>query len=180
MKRPLDRGKRPRRILGHHENCLDSGFSLLELLVVMLIMSVAMGLFLGYNHAQRDTARLRSAANEAAQFLRMAQGFALLEGRDNECVYVPAGHRLREKLRGRELVLPDVVRLIAQEQGPDGEEQVSVALFYADGSARADALTLAAGERKMALWVDPVLGEVQVDRGADAPVDLAAVAAVDG
>lgn len=142
---------------------LKNGFSLLELLVVMLIMSIALGLFLGYNFAQRDTAQLRSAANEAVQFLRMAQGFALLEGTDNECLYLSEGHLLRESLRGRELTLPEVVRLVPGDQVSRNEDVLSMAMFYSDGSARADVITLTVDDWKMVLTVDPILGDTSME-----------------
>ena len=143
---------------------LQNGFSLLELLVVMLIMSIALGLFLGYNYSQRDTAMLRSAVNETRQFLRMAQGFAILEGRDNECLYLSEGHVLRESLRGRELALPDVVRLdVEDDQRPRNEEHALVALFYGDGSALGNTVKLSAANLDMLITIDPILGETRVD-----------------
>lgn len=140
------------------------GFSLLELLVVMLIMSIALGVFLGYNHSQRETVKLRSAVNETRQFLRMAQGFAILEGRDNECLYVSEGHALQESLRGRKLALPDVVRLNVEDDPPArNDDHLLVTLFYGDGSALGATVKLSAANLEMLITVDPILGDTSVD-----------------
>ncbi len=141
----------------------ENGFSLLELLVVMLIISVALGIFLGYNYAQRDTVMLRSAVSETRQFLRLAQGYALLEGRNNECVFLPLEHLLRETLRGRELTLPENVRLSANDLEPLDDEHLRVTVFFADGSSLGGRLMLAAAEREMVIRIDPVLGETHLE-----------------
>jgi len=137
------------------------GFSLLELLVVMLIMSVTMGLFLGYNHGQQGTVQMRAAANESRQFLRLAQGYALLEGRDNTCLYQAGGHLLTENLRGRELRLPEKVRfsLAGEDSLPDANATITV--FYADGSSQGGEFILAAEGQEVRLRIDPVLGEAE-------------------
>ncbi len=144
-----------------------SGFSLLELLVVMVIMSVSMGVFLGYNYNQRDSVRLRSAAGETTQFLRLAQGFALLESRDNACVYDTRSHVLREKLRGRELALPEVVTVsldgVAGRGGGQAGEELPVTLFYADGSSQGGDILFTAAGVEVRVRIDPVLGEARVE-----------------
>ncbi len=144
-----------------------SGFSLLELLVVMVIMSVGLGVFLGYNYTQRDTVRLRSAAGETTQFLRLAQGFALLESRDNACVYDTRAHVLREKLRGRELALPEVVTVsldgASGRGGGQAGEELLVTLFYADGSSQGGDILFAAAGTEVRVRIDPVLGEARVE-----------------
>ncbi len=141
----------------------ENGFSLLELLVVMLIISVSLGIFLGYNYTQRDTVMLRSTVSEARQFLRMAQGFALLEGRDNACVYQPQEHLLRETLRGRELILPEIVRVSTDDLQPLGDANLLVTTFFADGSALGGRLKLAVADREMVIRVDPILGETHLE-----------------
>jgi prepilin-type N-terminal cleavage/methylation domain-containing protein len=138
-----------------------SGFSLLELLVVMLIMSVTMGLFLGYNHGQQGTVQMRAAANESRQFLRLAQGYALLEGRDNTCLYQTQGHVLTETLRGRELQLPEKVRLTVGDEASLSDANATVTVFYADGSSQGGEFSLAAEGQEVRLRIDPVLGEAE-------------------
>jgi prepilin-type N-terminal cleavage/methylation domain-containing protein len=140
-----------------------SGFSLMELLVVMLIISIASGVFLGYNYRQRDSVRLRSAAGEVRQFLRVVQGHAVLEGRDNTCQYRIGEHTLVEALRGRKLALPESVTLDLEGQRLE-EEAVVLARFFADGSAEAGRIVLAAAGQNIIVIIDPVLGEVHVEQ----------------
>lgn len=139
------------------------GFSLLELLVVMLIISVSMGVFLGYNYRHRDAAILRSTSGELQQFLRVCRGYAILEGRDNSCIYLQEEHRIREVLRGREMVLPEIVS-VSLGDGDPLDAETTLAVFYGDGSALTKGIELQASAQKVLLTIDPILGEVNLER----------------
>ena len=131
------------------------GFRLLELLVV----------FLGFNYSAKDSVELKAAA-EAGQFFRVARGYALIEGADNECVYLHQGHLLRETLRGRELELPEAVRLVlgdGEHPGVGEEDGMSLAVFFADGSAQGEDIRLSAAGRTLRLRIAPVLGEARLE-----------------
>lgn len=143
--------------------CGSRGFSLLELLAVLLIIAVATGVFLGYNYTQRDTVQLRSAVGELRQFLRLAQGYALLEGRENMCVYDDQQHVFREMLRGRELPLPEAVAINLNDADVHEDATRSVTRFYPDGSAQGGQVRLSAAGLELTLSIDPVLGETSVE-----------------
>ena len=130
-----------------------------------MIMSISLGVFLGFNYSAKDSVELKAAAAEAGQFFRVARGYALIEGADNECVYLHQGHLLRETLRGRELELPEAVRLVSgdgEHPGVGEEEGMSLAVFFADGSAQGEAIRLSAAGRGLRLRIDPVLGEARL------------------
>lgn len=141
----------------------SSGFSLLELLAVLLIIAVATGVFLGYNYTQRDTVQLRSAMGELRQFLRLAQGYALLEGQENECVYDVQSHVFRESLRGRELPLPEVVVVDLSDLEAGQDVSRFITLFYPDGSSQGGMIRLGAAGQELTVRIDPVLGDTTVE-----------------
>lgn len=139
------------------------GFSLLELLAVLLIISVATGVFFGYNYTQRDTVRLRSAVGELRQFLRLAQGYALLEGQENVCVYDGQKHVFRETLRNRELALPEAATVGLDDADGGTETPRFVTRFYPDGSATGGTVHLSAAGLELTVRIDPVLGDTSVE-----------------
>lgn len=138
----------------------SKGFTLLELLVATLIMTLSLGLFLGYNFRQRDMVQLRAAAQDVLQWMRASRGHALLEGQDNLGVYHVHEHRFFSALRDRSLVLPEAVQVdLAVEESRDA---VPVFLFYADGSAQRSQVVLRIEDRVVKIMIDPVLGEAAI------------------
>ncbi len=134
------------------------GFSLLELVVVLLIISISAGLFLGINFRQKESIELRSFASELSQFMRTARSHALLEGRDNLCRYHPDKGEVVQTLKGKSLSLPAGVELVfADDRGSDRV----FAEFFADGSMVVDEFILRAGEHRMVPKADPFLGRVK-------------------
>ncbi len=140
----------------------SAGFTLMELLIVALIMTMSMGVFLGYNFRQRDAVQLRSAAREVHQWMRASRSHALLEGAENMGKYHVQEHVLRSNLRDHTLSLPEAVEV----KLVDGEarDSVPVLLFYADGSAERSSVVLRIEDREITILVDPVLGETHIVR----------------
>lgn len=132
----------------------------MELLVAALIMTISMGLFLGYNFRQRDMIQLRSTARDVHQWIRAARSHALLEGQDNIGVYHVQEHRLRSALRDRHLDLPEAVKVELVEG--ESRDIVPVIYFYADGSAERSQVVLRNEDRSIRVMVDPVLGEAVI------------------
>lgn len=132
----------------------------MELLVVVLIMTMSMSLFLGYNFRQRDMVQLRSAARDVHQWMRASRSHALVQGQDNLGEYDVRGHELRSSLRERTLNLPDAVRLVLAEGESRGV--VPVFHFFADGSAERSQVVLRIEDREIKILVDPVLGETSI------------------
>ncbi len=133
------------------------GFSLLELLVVLLIISVAGGLFFGMNFRQKEAIEARAFASELSQFMRTARSHAILEGRDNLCEYNPEAASVQETLRGKTIKAPQGVQLVF-EDARDGESVF--AIFFADGSMVVDDFVVTSGEFRLFPVVDPFLGRI--------------------
>lgn len=137
-----------------------SGFTLMELLVVALIMTMSLGLFLGYNFRQRDMVLLRSAGRDVHQWMRASRSHALVEGRENIGEYHVQEHLLRSALRGRSLALPEAVKVGLAEG--ESRDVVPVFFFYPDGSAERSQVVLRIQGREIKISVDPVLGESSI------------------
>lgn len=136
------------------------GFTLLELLVVLLIMSISMGLFLGFNYSQRESIQLKATAKELSQFLRTAKSYSLVEGKKNKCLYLPNKNIVIEELHQRRISVPPSISIA--HAGQEGKEQVLLATFFPDGSAVAESIQLQSSEEKIKVQIDPLLGDITI------------------
>ena len=140
------------------------GFTLIEMIVVMVLISVSAATVFGYNFAQQENLRLKGAAREAYSFLRTSRSYAIMEGRDNVCTYVIDERRFVDNLGNISMELPEDVSM----EMPEGfvrtmdVKTVDVARFHAQGTADPDVIVLASSEKRLLLTIDPVLGEVKV------------------
>ncbi|EMG39089.1 prepilin-type N-terminal cleavage/methylation domain-containing protein [Desulfocurvibacter africanus PCS] len=147
----------------------QAGFTLLEVIVVVLIISLMAGAVAGMAYRQSDAFRLTLAGRQVYGFLRSARSFALLDERENPCLYDPETRELTEQARGKRLRLPDGVNLAWSESAgtaepeEDREEGVPVARFYPDGSSDGSGVLLYAGRRELRLSLDPVFGWVRLE-----------------
>ena len=159
----------------------DSAFTLVELIVVVAIMTMGMGLFLGINYRQRESFNWRSNLREIHVFLKVARSHAVLERRTNECRYDFEQRSFAENLRDRRVELADGVELVLSDEqqalldagaGVRAATEVEVAVkkpevvivtFYADGGASGGPLEVRGGRRGALLEIDPLTGAVRVE-----------------
>lgn len=145
------------------------GFTLVELLVVMMLMALATSVWFGINFRQRDAFRLKTTARSLHSFLLASRSYALLADRDNECRYLPAEHRVTETLRQRQVAVPEkvVVSLPESDVAALPDQALRLATFYADGSAAGGPVLLQVGDRQLTVRIDPLLGGVAIAAGGD-------------
>ncbi|HMB31018.1 MAG TPA: prepilin-type N-terminal cleavage/methylation domain-containing protein [Desulfohalobiaceae bacterium] len=134
------------------------GFTLLELLVVLLIISVSLGLVFGFNYKQKASVQLKASGQELAHFLRMARSKALVQGQKNICYYNSSQHEFVDLLQNKKISLPSSISLnLASKDKPASGK---IASFYPDGSAEAGKIELKSGQSTLNLKIDPLLGEI--------------------
>ena len=143
------------------------GFTLIELVAVIFLMTLGLSLVLGVNYRQRESFKLRSGGRQTFAFLNACRDLAVLSGRENVCGYAPATGRLFEATRNKTLALPEGVRVLRPEGlDPTLEENAAfpLAVFYADGSAESGTVWLSAGDKALPIELDPVLGSPKISR----------------
>jgi prepilin-type N-terminal cleavage/methylation domain-containing protein len=138
-----------------------NAFSLLEMLVVLLIISVTMGLFFGINYRQKESVVIRSFSSELSMFMVAARGQAILEGRENFCLYFPDSRLVTEELKGRSMPVPEDVELVFEDY--DKLEKLVFAFFYPDGSLVLENFAIHSPEHKFLPRVDPLMGRVRFE-----------------
>lgn len=140
-----------------------SGFTLLELMIVLMIGAIAYSVILGGTFRGASAADLKSAARTLASGLRTAQSTAMVTRRDalltldmDSREYVVGGdekvHRLPD---GIDLKLYTAVNEVMSER------RGSIR-FYPDGSSTGGRITVSAGERKYLVDVDWLTGRVSI------------------
>ena len=138
-----------------------TGFSLFELLVVILIISVSLGLFLGFNYRQQESTQLRAQAYAVGQLMQAAKSTAIVQGETNTCLYDPEKNTIRTTFKGRSQRLPEDIFLLVNDHRVD--EETKIAVFYAQGSAVAEkvAVTSKDEEHTVMIRIDPLFGDIR-------------------
>jgi general secretion pathway protein H len=142
------------------------GFTLLELLLVLVIAAASYALVVRFNTGGVSGAELKSAARAVAAGLRDARGTAIATqvpasltlDIDQRSMQVSGGRRPRPLPQRLELKL-----YTAQSEIVDDKR--GAIRFYPDGSSTGGRVTLAAGERKLLVDVDWLTGRVSIKEG---------------
>jgi general secretion pathway protein H len=141
----------------------QSGFTLLEVLVVLVIAVAAYGLLLGVPFRGASTGDLKAAARSLASGLRQAQTTAMVTRRDA---------LLTVDVEAREYQVPgdpevrrvsDKVELkLYTAQAEVSSDRKGSIRFYPDGSSTGGRITVSSGERKYLVDVDWLTGRVSI------------------
>jgi general secretion pathway protein H len=140
----------------------SGGFSLIELLVVLAVLGFVLVLVLGYRAPWSSGLSLQATAGELASGLRLARSQAIADNRPVAFALDLAGHRYRVGGDPPRNLPPKLsVGLVTV----NGEKRSGVAgdiRFNPDGSSTGGRITLADGDRKLAVGVDWLTGRVTV------------------
>jgi len=150
----------------------DSGFTLIELIVVVSLIALSLSIIVGVNFKQRDSLQVKSTARQLYSFLLSARSSAILHHQVNRCWYLPERGEVVSDIRQRALPFSSDVTLTLPDQKPANGEKVLLAYYYSDGSASAGKICLQAGNRSIRLQIDPFLGFVSLFSGCDTVEDL--------
>lgn len=143
------------------------GFTLLELLMVLVIAASGYALVVRLAGSGVSGAELKSAARAVAAGLRDARGTAIAT-QESAALTIDLERRSFEVSGGRRArALPprlDLKLYTAQSEIVD--EKHGAIRFYPDGSSTGGRVTLASGERKLLVDVDWLTGRVSIKEGA--------------
>jgi general secretion pathway protein H len=142
------------------------GFTLFELLLVLVIMASGYALVVRFASGGVSGAELKSAARTVAAGLRDARGSAIAAqdstaltlDLEKRTIEVSGGHRAR--------ALPERLDMkLYTAQSEIVDDKRGAIRFYPDGSSSGGRVTLAAGERKLLIDVDWLTGRVTIKEG---------------
>ncbi len=140
----------------------ESGFTLVEVLVVLAIMGLALAMVAAHGPLGVGTLSTRAAANQLATGFRQARARAIADNRPVALSIDVAGHRWRVGT-DRPTVLPrnlDIAVLTVAGQSVGGT--AAAIRFLPDGSSTGGRVELRDGRRLMKIGVDWLNGRVTV------------------
>jgi len=139
------------------------GFTLLEILLVLVIGAAAYAILLSVPFRGASSADLKSAARTLAAGLRHAQATAMATRRDavltvdvEEREFIVSGERA-----ARQLPKALEIKLFTAQSEVTSERRGAIR-FYPDGSSTGGRITVSAGERKFLVDVDWLTGRVAI------------------
>ncbi|MCM2328185.1 MAG: GspH/FimT family pseudopilin [Lysobacter sp.] len=148
------------------ERAAQRGFTLLELLMVLVIAAAGYALVVRFTAGGVSGAELKSAARAVAAGLRDARGTAIAR-QESAALVLDLEHRSFEVSgRGRARSLPGRLELkLYTAQSEIVDEKRGAIRFYPDGSSTGGRVTVASGERRFLVDVDWLTGRVSIKEG---------------
>lgn len=146
-----------------------SGFTLVELMVVLVVAALLAGVAVPNMMPAIDAMRMRAAAGDIASALRHVRGQALSSGREATFFLDVEKHYYRVSGRHKHYALPSSVKLglFTAEHELEGDGGGSIR-FYPDGSATGGRVTLLAGNKKNLVDVNWLTGAIVLRDDAEA------------
>jgi general secretion pathway protein H len=139
------------------------GFTLLEIVIVLVIAGMAMALVLSFGGKGASAADLKASARALAAGLRTAQSTAMATRRDSLLTVDVDSRLFSFSGEDKPHKLPEGVdlKLYTAQAEVETERKGSIR-FYPDGSSTGGRITVSSGERKYLVDVDWLTGRVSI------------------
>lgn len=140
------------------------GFTLIEMIVVIVIIAVMATVVASNIGAGNQTATLNSAARELSSALRFARGHALTHSKETSFQFNLQNNSYQVTNRNKVFKISKDIEVtldVAQSQVSDDE--VGAIRFFPDGSSTGGRVTLEIAEDKRQLDVNWLTGQVEID-----------------
>jgi len=140
------------------------GFTLLEMLVVLVILGLVAGLVVARGPGRSRGMEVRAVVAAVAEALRGARGQAIAGNRPVLVAVNGARHRVTVQ-GGPSIAVPLDLDLAAAGPAGDPGPQLAGIRFAPDGSSSGGRIVLADGKRQVRIGVDWLTGRVSVADG---------------
>ena len=141
----------------------EDGFTLMELLAVLVILAMAAAAFSWGGQRTSETAKFRAFITQTSAMLRDGRAKAML-GMSETIVRFDTGNRRVEGPDGRNIGMPDGVELSALVAGDEAVKTVADIRFYPAGNSSGGALTFSFRNLSYVIRVNWLTGNVSSQR----------------
>jgi general secretion pathway protein H len=147
---------------------LSSGFTLLELVVVLFIVVLGFSMIAFNLSAGRESAELRAAARDIVSALRYARGQALLSHQQTTVTLDLGENSYWVSNRDKVYGIPDSIdiTLVTAQDELTGDGQGNIR-FFADGSSTGGRVTLEQGNFAWRIDINWLTGQIDLDDTGD-------------
>src|SRR6478672_9001201 len=139
------------------------GFTLLELLVVLVIVSIGTAILLNTPFGTASSGDLKAAARSLASGLRQAQTMAITSRKDASLTLDVEAREFHVGDTAPRHVSSKVDLKLYTAESEVVSERLGGIRFYPDGSSTGGRITVSAGERKYLVDVDWITGRVSIN-----------------
>ena len=140
-----------------------AGFTLIELIVVLVIMGLMLALILTHGPMRSPTLQIRAAAAEVAQELRAARARAIALNRPVSFLLDPIGHEYRVDNAAPQFLPSELQLAMLTVAGKSSQTRGIGAISFApDGSSSGGRIELARDGLRLLVGVDWLTGRVSV------------------
>ncbi len=141
----------------------QAGFTLLELLVVLVLVALVVALAPPLWSNAVPTAEHRAVTRQVAQMLRMARAEAVARRIDVPVRFDLAANTISLQAH-KTLRLPEGITIeLTTTEAEKLDEQRAAVRFYPDGGSSGGRVTLRAGERAYRVDIDWLTGRIAID-----------------
>jgi general secretion pathway protein H len=144
---------------GANRHC---GFTLIEVVVVLAILGLALALVTGFKPPWSSGLGLKGTAAELASGLRLARSEAIVRNRPITFDLDVAGHRYKVGAGTVHRLPANLVVELMTIAGESRGSTIGDIRFNPDGSSTGGRISLADGQRRVAVGVDWLTGRVSV------------------
>lgn len=156
------KAKMPISSAGSDHRAPESGFTLIEVLVVLVILALAMAVVVPAI-GKGVGGSLDDAARDVQLALRKARSEAVMAQRSTAVLLDVEAKKFRLERSARQVSLPESIALNARVAESELKDGVAGIRFFPDGSSTGGAFSLARGDSHMSVNVDWLTGRVSID-----------------
>jgi general secretion pathway protein H len=140
------------------------GFTLLEVIIVLVIISLIMGLSALYFANALPSSKFNAAARELSATIRYARTLALIEGKFQILNIDLDAKRYGIEGRGYKNLDSGTTIIVLDPSVGDGEVRNGIyqLIFQPSGGVEGGTIVLVSGKKKISIGLDPVVGSVIV------------------
>ena len=142
---------------------LERGFTLLEMLIVLMLMAIIASVVIPVFGPGVSTTQLKRSARELAAGLRLARGQAIAQRTEAVLELDVAARTFRVPPDPRLHTMPEGIELkLYTAQRDLLNAQIGAIRFFPDGGSNGGRITVAAGDRKYDVDIDWLTGRVAI------------------